>query len=441
MEEQRAVRGYKSLDLRVEEIKRYITAGIASTYEIAHMCGLSRATIKAYARKYKIELPEKRRKIAKKEYIEKIKEALEAGAVSDDEIAAAVGLTINIIRRLYHLPKIKERRLRKFKKMLDEGVDSLEELVKGLGFNISNIMKYCKEYNLKLPSNIQPYPTKPEIDILIQQGLTLREIGKDVNLTGERVRQYINASGQYQTWLEIKKQKKTRLKQSRTELVYLLEERVKQELSEQSKAYQTVFQYYQNIKHNRNSVKFDKLVELLELYKEAQHNGKKLSLEQFQEKTGILITTIGHIFSRLNIPPCYGNLETTRTDKYKKQALQRSEAVMMNFTDIAYLLEIPYNVVQQYFCRINIKRKKIKKIKCFSSRTKGDTLNYRFASQIYEAIDTGFNLEEISQLTDATPRVIEYAKQHRTTIEPFIIKSLKTLYPDKEIKQSYKPFF
>ena len=138
---------------------------------------------------------------------EAIREAVEGGAVSLGKIAKTAGLSYGSTSRLmsdmYGIPGLKKRRLKAIKNALNEGVNSLEELCKRAELRTgSGIIRYCIMHNLQLPEDLIPYRQMPKADVSIDAGLSLSEIGKEVDWSPQMVRWYIRASGQYELWSE-----------------------------------------------------------------------------------------------------------------------------------------------------------------------------------------------------------------------------------------------
>ena len=67
-------------------------------------------------------------------------------------------------------------------------------------------------------------------------------------------------------------------------------------------------------------------------------------------------------------------------------------------------------------------------------------LNYRTASQIYEARDAGFSIEETLELLEKDERVYGYALEHELEISEHIINNLRIMFPDKKITKPYITF-
>ena len=63
---------------------------------------------------------------------------------------------------------------------------------------------------------------------------------------------------------------------------------------------------------------------------------------------------------------------------------------------------------------------------------------YRLASQVYEAIDAGFEREEIKELLETSDNAIDYVLRYKSKIAPVIKDALKKLYPSKKVTRPYR---
>ena len=107
----------------------------------------------------------------------------------------------------------------------------------------------------------------------------------------------------------------------------------------------------------------------------------------------------------------------------------------------AYFLGLNDWVVNQNMTLYGLKNKRPKvqhAIKSFGMGRNHNILTYRLASQIYEACDLGFTLEETCELLDTTPQIVDYAIKHDKKIEADIVKALRILYKDKRVNRPYK---
>ena len=149
-----------------------------------------------------------------------------------------------------------------------------------------------------------------------------------------------------------------------------------------------------------------------------------MSQEQLGEGLGIAQPRISIILKKVGLKAMY---EKRRISQEKKEAIRRGYNVDMNVRDIAYFLNVPHDVVYHDFSQIG-KRSRIQR---FVVSIFGKHLTYPRASQIYEAQDLDFGIEEITELLEIDEELVNYAISNRISIESKIIEALKTLYPSE----------
>ncbi len=256
-------RAYMPKDERHKQIRELADKGKNRT-EIAAELGISLVTVYAYGKDAGIEFPRKKRgkkEGRKGENIEKIRELTGQGK-NVREIAEIIKLAESTVRGYASDSGIKFSICRKSKfdneeaiaervrSLLDSGVKSLEGLCKNGRIGKDSLAKLVKKYSLELPNNIEPWRTRPEIDELIDQGLSQTEIGERNHLTSERIRQYIKTSGQYKLWrnkkLGIDKEEFRRL-ESLEEILLVIEKRAGQLAKKEGWEYEKALEYINNV--------------------------------------------------------------------------------------------------------------------------------------------------------------------------------------------------
>ncbi len=308
----------------------------------------------------------------------------------------------------------------------------------------------------------------------IARGATLEEIGQGAGVTRERARQYINATGQYDYWAKQKERRDTRkseqenaLHQTRQGLTSLLVARAYQRTEESGWKYRrkALDYYYDGLKGKGERINkvgkavttpLEKLLALFETYEMAERLGVKLSLKEMEEKTGIILGSVGRILNSQGLEPFYGARERSGPLSLElNQAIERAYSLEFTSTDVAYFLKLDKNpwVVAQHFWDIKkdgaekISRKKwlfVVKPKHFEEGLqKGDFLFYRTASQIYELDDMAkaekisFPDEEAAKLLEIRRECVEYARKNQKWIEYDLKRLLRVLYPTKKVEKPY----
>ena len=136
--------------------------------------------------------------------IEAVKKAIDEGAESITEISRKIQYERSAMScylreegiNVYRL--VRDKKVQKIKASLADGVRSLEELCRKWP---STLLNLCKYEDIKLPDDLIPMRYRPEIDKLIDRGLSQKEIGRRIGVTGEAVHVYIKKSGQHITYL------------------------------------------------------------------------------------------------------------------------------------------------------------------------------------------------------------------------------------------------
>lgn len=346
-----------------------------------------------------------------------------------------------------------ERDIESLKQAIAKGVKSLEELCRIGRFKTSEgLIDYCECNYIALPEDLIPYKTRPKIDSLIDKGLALEKIGEEVNLSRERVRQYIKSSWQYKTWIEKRKEitlsgkfsNKKELKELQGVFLSYVRGRTEELAEQEGFAAGKAVEYlhsYRNF-HDKN-YSFTFLYNLFKKYGKAKSGGVRLSLEEIGIEFGMHATRIGKIFSRISLEPMYGNckMKVKKRDE-KREAVKRGFSLEFSGRDIAYFLGLPERLPTGRYNSIG-KRPKAQNYIAHIGISKGKyplLLTYKLASQIYEAKDCNFNVEEIAELVKKDEVIVWYALDFRKEIEPKIIKGLRVLYKDPKGRFVKKPY-
>ena len=143
------------------------------------------------------------------ERVRSISQAISEGFGSIEEVAERVGLATAstlyyiIIKSIpvpakftYKGKNFSQRpapstRQRIINKALSEGVNSLEELCKRTHLKPSGLRRFCTAKDITLPRNLIPFKYRPELDVLIEQGLTLGQMKQRLSNTRQAVDVYI----------------------------------------------------------------------------------------------------------------------------------------------------------------------------------------------------------------------------------------------------------
>ena len=398
------------------------------------------------------------------ERIEAIRQEAVDG-LSIDAIAEQEGISISTVERYFRqrgirLPGKKspsKERIEEIIQAADGGLEYIEDVASQLRLAESTVIGYLPKAGIKLKHRPKAYvgeaksgsriTRKPEIDKLIQEGRTLAYMGEIDGTTRENIRQYLKVTGQDKEWKvyrqaarEAKKQDRQFEKQEKSQLleglVSIMDNRVRALAQEEGFAVQKAVQYIQSLR-SAKSAKYshESLITIFERYEDAMINGEKLSLAQLGQGFGVFPSAIGRILNRAGLEPMHGSRGRIRTSYEKMEAVQRAHGLEMSGQDIAYFLDVPYNMACQGFW--NGRRPRMN---TYLSNFERVNLNYRLTSKIYGAHDGGFNPNKIAQLFDIDGDVVSHVLNNRSIGENYekkIVDVLRIMLDDNTISKPY----
>jgi hypothetical protein len=380
----------------------------------------------------KIENPSRRQK-----RLEEILMLIQHG-FSVKEISERVGLANSTVCEYSRELKISrmQRKMLVLKKALNDGVKSLEYLCKTIGAKSpQSVWMICRQFGLNLPDDIKPYRTCPEIDKYIDEEFppSLSEIGNAIGVSRERVRQYIEYSGQRAEYRRKRSnsynwaQEKMR-KEIYSRLLSVMKSREMQLAKKEGWAAKKAVQYIHKLKRRRSrNCPLQNIIDLLIYYEDARLKKQKISMMELSGLSKIHPASINNIFKSVDIEPMHKRKKFLGNEI--KGKIADSSALPISNSDVSYFLNLD--------CRCINKYAPAKGPKIIYHIGRGNKLTYRVASQIYEAHDIGFNDAEISELFELHEKAVIYAKEHRQEIEPVIVNALNMLYPERRKDKPY----
>ena len=270
------------------------------------------------------------------ECVERLQQAIHEGITSREELCRHGGCTLSALysynkKRFIHLPSLRGRRLKEQQKR-ETTLQSELDVKRGL-------------------------TPKPDLDILIEQGLTARDMGTIIYRTRQLVDHYIRKSGQYPKWRELRElreevmqEEELALNEERQHYLSLLEERISQVVTEFTPERRWAFQKAQEYIHSskrRISIHHDpnylkRLTELFERYQHARERNKKLSLEELGKGIKFEPRFVGRVLEAVNLESFYWHYDK-RSGKFyaeKRKLLPRAFNVKLPVTDLAYFLRV-----------------------------------------------------------------------------------------------------
>ncbi len=303
-----------------------------------------------------------------------------------------------------------EVRVQQIKEAVRSGFNTARDIAEIVGLSRRVVVQYACKSKIEL----QPGPElqqkgraikRREIDTFVASDTSVEEI------------RYAVCSSQLHTYL---------LNNLQIGLVEVLKQKCRQQ-GDLALEYAVDYYYSKIKKRHPAEISFKKLHELFELYVAAKEQCVHYSLWELGEKLNVPGTTVGRILSAVGLEPMHGKVTKNRTPYWKISAINRA-GVLVDFNDseIGYFLNVSPRVV---FNHRDVKRVK---------KTSKDRIrSYIRLSQIYEAVDAGFNAAEISELLDTSVRRIKSSIRKRSVLEQRIIYALDVLYPEEKHDKPY----
>lgn len=294
-----------------------------------------------------------------------------------------------------------------------------------------------------------PYLT---LDALAQA--EAEKTGQEKPITRERMRQYLIGTGQYNAWqqrrdaYEIKlKDEKIELNNAQQQLVDLMLAYLWKKAVDEGPAMEKAVMYHLKNRNRGNkeyeAINLKRLIGLFTDYYTAKEQGKQLSLEELGKPYSIFFTNVRYILKAVGEESMYGVLDRHITPAWKKQALQRGKDLAISASQIAYFLDISDHVAHQNLKRYGRKGIPVDKwLVQFGNRKNLETIQYKHASQLYEALDVGFSREEARIYAGRRDKplsenALAYILDHRQEIEPVLVNAIRVLYNQLEYNKSY----
>ena len=131
------------------------------------------------------------------------------------EIAEQLGLFPGVVHMYAALFVKKEgltaeeklaRKAHIIERLIQYGEKSLEFLCLAAHLETPQFTHLSKKYGLSLPVDLEPWKYQPEVDVYIEQGLPLEEIGTRTGRSRQAVHQYVQHSGQHSRYLARRKE-------------------------------------------------------------------------------------------------------------------------------------------------------------------------------------------------------------------------------------------
>lgn len=311
-----------------------------------------------------------------------------------------------------------------------------------------------KSLNRALPSKtdrkrIRHYirEAHPDTYRLILRGLTLEEIGQRKGVSRERVRQYQEGT-HLSAWRKHSRKfyhKAHSCYQQRKDIVSALHARTQQLLNQNTRTWaeREALLYVLNRRREEahdgkaHHYPFETIHTLFNAYDEARTQGIKISYRVLAKKAKLTDSAIAkYILDRAGYPSlntAYSTHFHRLTPEEKERLVTTWRSFPLSSNDLAYFTGRSSGIVQE-----------LPKREVTATTEKGKKVThpqYARASQVYEALDAGFTLQETAEYIKTSLRVVEKVTTKRAEAEPIIIRALQTLYPEQQITKPYMNYY
>jgi len=190
------------------------------------------------------------------------------------------------------------------------GAGTRKEIADKLGISYSGSAERIKEYGIEV-SRAPGSGSKKINDVLakkfIKRGLPLIRIAERFKVVPQRMSQYVDEKELREIWERSRVWYKNPERKRFGVLSNILAGVQRHTYDKAPWEERKALEYMKSRQVvSKNSYSFDSLVELFRVYREAEEKGKKLSLENFQERTGIGFPQVGRILKRVGLEPMHG---------------------------------------------------------------------------------------------------------------------------------------
>lgn len=288
---------------------------------------------------------------------------------------------------------------------------------------------------------------------LVKEGYSVPEIQEKLGSIKERrieqlMREIILEKDNktlYELWKEAKQKRKNEERERQDLLGRMMQEVTQKAYENASWAEQRAFDYVSQRKVvHEDCYTFEELLTFFSAYEKFKRKNKKVSLKKLGKSMKVAGRRATDILSAVGLDNLAGrHYERKLTPNWKKEALRRfaNQKSHVGAADVAYFLRIPANAAAGNLMRFGYdmcRGLRETELKIQTDRKKGmKDLTYRLASQVYEAVDCGFSVNETAYLLDTDTRVVVYALVERRDIRKEIVRALNILYPERKSKKPY----
>jgi DNA-binding CsgD family transcriptional regulator len=394
----------------------------------------------------------------------RIQKLIASGIKSRKEIITQTRLSARYVWRLIRennlLPSRRDQTIEKLRELYNRGL-TLQQAAKEMDTAPANVRSHVRVYDLDMQFSSPQLPatdenaqtalanTNPEERELVKkilQGYSIYQIGKRFDFTYEWARQYIKDHQLYLLWQKARTRAKQRTSEkqhseekecthARENFLSLLEARVQQhcslELSWPEK--KCVEHIYKRKRIQRNNIPSQKILKVYQSYEKAKNEGKKISFESIGKEAGVSSLVAWRLIKKAGCKSLHWTyVRRHGISQEEKAQIREASLLQMPLQDLQYFSGFSSTC----FIKYGIKREHDTAIrKRFGSD--GPRLTYRLASQMYEAQDLDFTLQQIQKLFSIAEAYVNYAFFHKREIQELIIRALQIFHPEGKITKPY----
>lgn len=454
---------------RIDELKRLVLEeGVNYVSDLRERTGWSYDTIRKYAGLADLGVKTKRKQDIsshRTRIIREIKGAVQKGINSFSGIHKKAGISIPAIEKYAPEAGVELIPKRKYSSVNDileklrgasiDGVNTVTDLSSKTGLAYETIKKYAPLLDIELKSgrrmaraNRKKYVQK---DRLIRMGLSIGVIADKLGTTRENIRQYILRTGQYEKWSKsrvyYKNAKRIRREENRensSELIGgLMGSVIERKLDEIPKDERRPYELAVKTALNHRAYSYESLLSLFKAYFGAKDRGESISISGLERASGIFFIVVGRLLHEANLSTLIRpNMRIRKILSLEQEtSIKNATKLPLSATDVAYFLKInsPFSVSSRFKMMghsVKLDKAKLGSVKLDYHKIPF-YLTYRKASEIYEAKDARFSITEIAELTDRNVDFVKDVLSRREKYQPKIMRVLRMLYPDREIKKPY----
>lgn len=436
-----------------EIVVEALFAGAITKREIVDYTGLDYAIVSSLVENGLREMLEQNRASADQMLVVKAKKLginshYLSGLARDLNIPRQRAEEIASLAKIHLVPRLKYTKS-KVKEFAKEGLTDLE-ISRRLRIHRGRVQTMARKADVDIkidePTDIAYLDFDPKYvrrNIRILEGWALEAIAQDEGVTRQSISMYLDSQGLHKYWKNLRENKlqseKIELHDARTQIVDLLANRTNKLLLERSWSEAKAFMYSSTRKaHKKTNLPYVELVQLLTNYKNAQESKVSATMVEISKNTKVSKPSAAIILRELGLP-----LFRTRATQHQR-ITQTQRATLtdllsslpdLSSKDLSYFAGRPLPTLSN----LGLRNQRIRNgLKFFGKPICGsDSLNYRIASQVYEAQDTGFQASEIAELIEEPIKLVEYAMSERSNLQQKIMYALSKLYPDREINRPY----